>query len=132
MDKLKFRMFTWPENPEEYKVVAACVPVFTEGEMGKMVFSSLEPMTRVISGRGVFTGPDAVQSFNALAVMMATRTPGELVHPIWGTSEVFLTDLVLEQESRPEYIVYSFQFRETDEDGFIPWLPDYDGDPQKP
>ncbi len=126
MDKLKFRMFTWPENPEEYKIVAQCVPKFAPGENGGIVFMDLEPMSRVISGRGVFTGPDAVDDFNALAVIMNTRTKGELVHPIWGTSEVYLTDLVLEQESRPEYVVYSFQFRETDEFGHIPWLPDYD------
>ncbi len=127
MDKLKFRMFTWPENPEEYKITASCVPIFSPGETGGIIFEGLGPMSRVISGRGVFHGEYAVQYFNALAVIMATRTKGDLVHPIWGTSEVYLTDLTMEQESRPEYIVYTFQFRETDEHGAIPWLPEIDG-----
>ncbi len=128
MNKLKFRMFTWPENPEEYRIEASCVPKFGPGENGGVAFAGLEPMSRVITGRGVFTGPEAVEDFNALAVIMATRTKGDLVHPVWGTSEVFLTDLVLEQESRPDYVVYSFQFRETDEFGSIPYLPRYDGE----
>ncbi len=128
MDKLKFRMFTWPENPEEYKIEASCVPKFEPGENGGIAFVGLEPMSRIITGRGVFTGPDAVEHFNALAVMMATRTKGDLVHPVWGTSEVFLTDLTMEQESRPGYVAYRFQFRETDEFGCIPFLPGVDGE----
>ncbi len=128
MDKLKFRMFTWPENPEEYKITAACTPIFAPGTAGNYVYEGLSPLSRVISGRGVFTGEYAVQHFNALAVIMATRVKGELVHPIWGTSQAYLTDLTMEQESRPDYIIYTFRFREADEQGAIPFLPEIDAE----
>ena len=55
---------------------------------------------------------------------MATRTQGELFHPVWGTTTAYLTELEMSQSSRPEYIEYSFTFRETDEKGGIPMLPE--------
>lgn len=126
MDKMRFRMFTWPENPEYFQIFSSCEPKFTEVEQGEFEFTGLEKLCRVISGKGVFVGPRAVDWFNTLAVIMATRNPGELFHPVWGTSNAYLTELKLEQESRPEYIVYSFVFRETDADGTIPRLPSMD------
>lgn len=123
-DKMKFRMFTWMRNPEEYRISAVCVPEYEENNMGGYTYTGLSPLIRVFTGRGVFCGEDANQQFNALAVIMATRREGELYHPIWGTSTAYLTELTMEQESRPEYIVYSFTFRETDENGMIPFLPE--------
>ena len=80
-------------------------------------------MCRVYTGRGVFSGPDAIQQFNGLQVLMATRVGGELRHPIWGTDSAYLTELKMSQQSRPDYIEYSFTFRGTDEKGGIPRLP---------
>ena len=79
-------------------------------------------VTRV--GAGVLRGPDAVQQFNGLAVLMAVRERGELYHPVWGTTSAMLTELEMSQNSRPDYIEYSFTFRETDEMGMIPKLPE--------
>jgi len=31
MDKMKFMMFTWPDNPEEYRISAHCVPEYAPG-----------------------------------------------------------------------------------------------------
>lgn len=126
MDKMKFRMFTWPENPEEFGISAHCIPSYTPNSAGGYDYLGLSPMIRVFTGRGVFCGADASQRFNALAVIMAQAQEGELTHPVWGTTSAYLTDLVMEQESRPEYIVYSFTFRETDETGCIPHLPEID------
>ena len=126
MDKMKFMMFTWDHNPEEFRIEAHCVPEYVPNQVGGYDYTGLTPMIRVFKGRGVFCGADADQRFNALAVIMALGREGELFHPVWGTTTAYLTDLEMEQESRPEYIVYSFTFRETDEHGCIPHLPDRD------
>lgn len=126
MDKMKFRMFRWPENPEEFGISAHCVPLYTPNSIGGYDYNGLTPMIRVFNGRGVFCGERATDRFNSLAVLMATGQEGELYHPVWGTTTAYLTDLQMEQESRPEYIVYSFTFRETDETGGIPRLPEWD------
>ena len=75
-------------------------------------------------GSGVFQGSKAVSNFNALSVIMATGQVGELIHPQWGTMSVYLTELKMQQESREDYIAYSFVFREADESGSIPKLPE--------
>lgn len=124
MEKMRFRMFDWPENPEQFGIRAVCAPEYEENGYGAYDYTGMGPMCRVYTGKGVFCGKDAVQSFNALAVLMATRTQGELFHPVWGTTTAYLTELQMTQQSRPEYIEYSFTFRETDEKGGIPMLPE--------
>ena len=127
MDKMKFRMFRWPENPEQFGIRMVCEPLYELNSIGQYDYTGMGPMCRVYTGSGVFFGPDAVEWFTALQVMMSTRTPGELVHPVWGTADVvYLTQLQMDQESRPDYIKYSFTFREADEKGSIPWLPEYE------
>lgn len=124
MDKLKYKSWTWPENPESFSIEAVREPLYTIGGDGTISYQGLGPMCRIFSGRGVFQGADAVDDFNALAVLMANGTVGELVHPVWGTMKAYLTGLTMGEESREQYIVYSFTFREADESGSIPKLPD--------
>ena len=123
-DKMKFRMFRWHENPERFGIRAVCVPEYQENEYGSYDYLGLGPMAREFSGGGVFCGEDAVQQFNALAVLLSNRTMGELYHPVWGTTTAYLTELQMTQQSRTDYIEYSFIFRETDEKGGIPVLPE--------
>ena len=123
-DKMKFRMFRWLENPEHYGIHAVCVPEYQENEYGGYDYTGIGPLCRTIIGSGVFCGPEAVQQFNALAVLMSLQEQGELYHPVWGTATVYLTELEMSQESRPDYIEYSFKFRETDEKGNVPRLPE--------
>ena len=99
MDKMKFRMFRWPENPEQFGIRMVCEPLYELNSIGQYDYTGMGPMCRVYTGSGVFFGPDAVEWFNALQVMMSTRTPGELVHPVWGTADVvYLTQLQMDQE----------------------------------
>lgn len=119
-------MFTWKQDPEVFSIRAVCVPEYVLTDEGAYEYRGLGPLIRVISGRGTFCGADAAQQYNALAVIMATRTPGELIHPTWGTMQACLTELSMDQESRPDHIVYSFVFRETDASGVIPRLPEID------
>ena len=123
MDKMKFRMFRWTENPEEFGIEMVLEPLYQINGIGQYDYLGLGPMCRIYTGKGVFSGPDAVQQFNGLQVLMATRVGGELSHPVWGTGNVYLTELKMSQQSRPDYIEYSFTFRETDEEGGIPHLP---------
>lgn len=124
MEKLKYRMFTWPENPERFEIQAVREPKYTLNSDGTLTYEGLGPLCRVITGGGVFCGVDAVDDFNALQVILANGQLGELVHPVWGTISAYFTELNLAQESRADYVVYSFVFREANEDGAIPPLPD--------
>ena len=123
-DKMRFQMFQWLENPEEFSIRMVVEPQYRLNDIGQYDYTGLGPMCRIYRGRGVFSGPYAVDQFNSLQVLMATRSAGELYHPVWGTGNVCLTELQMTQQSRPEYIEYSFTFRETDESGTIPWLPE--------
>ena len=124
MANLKFRMFTWPENPETFGIRAVMSPMYTIANDGTISYQGMGPLCRVITGRGVFCGSKAVSNFNALSVIMATGEVGDLVHPQWGTIRAYLTELEMDQESREGYIAYSFTFREADESGGIPQLPE--------
>lgn len=123
-DKMRFRMFIWLENPEEFGIRAVCAPEYEENGYGGYDYTGISPMCRIFTGRGVFCGEYATQQFNALAVIMSTREQGELYHPVWGLTTAYLTELKMSQQSRPDYIEYSFTFRETDEKGGIPKLPE--------
>ena len=123
-DKMRFRVFQWLENPEEFGIYMAVEPQYQLNNIGQYDYTGIGPMCRVYTGRGVFSGPEAVEQFNGLQVLMATRVGGELYHPVWGTDNAYLTELQMTQQSRPDYIEYSFTFRGTDENGSIPWLPE--------
>ncbi len=124
MEKLKFENFTWLQNPEVFQVDAEIAPVYTVALDGSISYKGLGPLCRVIRGKGVFQGSEAVKYFNALSVYMAAKLFGKLIHPIWGTFQVYLVELKMQQCSREDYIEYSFAFREADSSGMIPMLPE--------
>lgn len=126
MDSMRFIMFNWPNNPEHFEIFATREPRYKLDEDGEQVFDSLSPLFRIFSGKGVFFGEAAAEHFNALQVLLAAGIEGELYHPVWGTTTAYLTELKLEQESRPDYVVYSFVFHESDESGRIPYLPEWE------
>lgn len=123
MEKMQYKTFVWPENPETFQIQAVREPEYTINETNDYVYSGLGPMCRVISGSGVFCGQYAVQNYNTLQVLMANGVVGTLTHPLWGTMQAFLTGLTMQMESREHYIAYTFTFREADEQGNIPPLP---------
>lgn len=123
MTSMQYKIFTWKENPETFRIQAVRVPEYTINELGKYDYTGLGPMCRIISGSGVFRGKYAYEDFNTLQVLMANGVPGDLIHPIWGTISAYLTELEMSSESRENYVEYSFTFREADETGVIPALP---------
>ena len=123
MKPMTYKVFTWLESPESFHIQAVRVPVYTIDSNGSFDYQGLGPMCRIISGSGVFRGEYAYENFNTLQVLMATGTPGDLVHPIWGTISAFLIQLDMKSEAGADYVEYSFSFREADESGSIPALP---------
>lgn len=123
MDRMQFKTFVWPENPETFRIQAVRSPIYTVSQTQDYEYEGLGPMCRIISGSGVFCGEYAVENYNTLQVLMANGTAGELVHPLWGKLSAFLTGLTMEMEGREQYIAYTFTFREADEEGAIPPLP---------
>lgn len=121
---MRFKTFVWPDNPEIFQIRAVRSPIYTVNDTMDYSYHGLGPMCREITGSGVFCGEYAVQNYNTLQVLMANGTVGELTHPLWGTMKAFLTGLKMDMEGREGYIGYSFTFREADEEGKIPPLPD--------
>lgn len=122
---MKFMIFTWLKNPEEFQVHSVCEPEYVVTSDGKFDYTGIGPVCRIFTGRGVFTGDEAFQNFHTLQGLQQVRQVGDLYHPTWGATRAYLTELKMEQESRPKYIVYSFTFREADETGSIPKLPEH-------
>ena len=120
MEKLKFKTFTWPANPEEYREEFLREPVYTKTEAGDSVFSGMGPMKRVITGSGAFTGSNAAASFGSLAALFGETSTGTLTHPLFGNRTVYFTGLELHQSPRKDYVAYSFRFTEADSKGVIP------------
>ena len=119
MNKLVFKNYVWPQNPDKYEQRLVREPVYTKGEDGAVSFS-MGPMKRTITGSGSFFGETAYGDFQALVKVFEENTFGGLVHPVFGTSRCFFTELELTTEPREDYVAYRFTFREADADGNIP------------
>lgn len=124
MASMKYKTFTWMELPEVLKIRVVRAPEYVIDQDGKFNYTGLSPMCRIISGHGVFRGKYAYEYFNALQVMLATGTAGDLEHSTWGKISCFLTEVEMDQDCRDDYVEYSFVFREADESGVIPALPE--------
>lgn len=122
MNKLKFQDWVWPENPETFLIRAERTPEYEKAEDGTMTYNGMSQLSRTISGRGVFQGKYAATYYLALAAYLRAGEAGELVHPVWGTFKALLTELSMEEDSREDWVVYSFTFQETDSNGTIPLL----------
>ena len=124
MDYLKFRSFEWDTHPEEFLLRMETSPVYTVTEEGVREYEGMSPAARIVEMRGVFLGEDAQARFQQLMELLAERTPGELVHPVWGSFNMLLTKVELGQDSGPGCVAYKAVFEETDVDGNPVKLPD--------
>ena len=120
MNKLIYKSFTWPRNPEHYRHSYVREPVYGKNEEGETVFTSMGPEKLTVTGSGSFFGDTAYADFQALIKVFEESTSGELVHPVWGTVKCYFTRLELTQEPKHNYVAYEFEFREADADGAIP------------
>ena len=122
MEKLKFKGWSWPENPETFLMEAVREPGYSKAEDGTVTYDGLGALCRTITGKGIFQGPSAAASFRALLNALESGEPGPLIHPVWGTINACLTELKMEEGSGEHCISYSYAFREVDEKGGIPAL----------
>lgn len=119
MDHLVYKGFTFPRNPSIYRQSYTRKPLFAEDETGRTVFIGLGGLKHIITGSGVFSGETAYEDFSQLAALCNQVLAGPLVHPVWGTVSAFLTELEMEQESRENYVAYSFTFQVADGNGVL-------------
>lgn len=118
--ELRFKTFTWPNQPEEYREEWVRQPVYVRNGAGNDVFSGMGPAKRVITGSGIFFGTSAHNDFKALAALFEETGTGELIHPVYGSRTVYFTGLELRENTRRDYVAYSFEFTEADANGAIP------------
>ncbi len=120
MEKLKFKTFTWPINPETCQEAFLREPVYAKTADGTMAFAGMGAMKRVITGSGAFLGDGAYNVFRQLSDLFADPAMGTLTHPVWGERSVYFTELQASQTPKKDYVAYSFTFTEADEEGAIP------------
>lgn len=119
MEKITYKEFVWPQNPHTYQDSFLRVPMYKTVD-GDDFFAGLSVTRRTITGKGVFYGTGAYDRFRELAEVFADATPGYLNHPVWGRCYCYLTDLRMNQETRPNYVSYEFTFTGALPNGDIP------------
>lgn len=119
MNRLKFKSFIWPINPEVYHEDYSRDAIYAKTDGGDSVFSGMGPMKRVITGSGAFFGTEACDQFRELATIYASADPGLLSHPVWGVRTVYFTKLQMTQSPKSDYVAYSFEFAEVDSNGVL-------------
>ena len=116
---LQFKNFLWPNDPDTYREILSREPQYAT-ENGEPVYRGISATQRVISGSGAFFGEDACDSFRELMELAEDNSPGDLVHPLWGTRYCYLTKLELTQQPREDFVSYSFEFIQARSDGSVP------------
>jgi len=114
LDKLCFKTYTWPTNPDTYREDMVREGVYRETGSGEKVLSGVGTLKRVITGSGVMIGTNAYANYTALARLLEDPEKGVLTHPVCGSRTVYFTRLQMTQNPKPNNIAYSFTFEETE------------------
>lgn len=109
---MKYKDFTWPHNPRTYTIEYRRAMGIHKVPFGRYHLQDLGPTRRVMKGEGEFVGPDAYDTFKALASVFYSDGPGALIHPVWQSSNAYFVELSLAQEPRKDYVKYTFTFWE--------------------
>lgn len=112
LSPMRFKNFVWPHNPVVYSITYERKMAVHKVPFGRHHLQSLGQTRRVMRGEGEFVGEDAYETFSRLATVFYEETPGVLIHPVWVTTTAWFVGLKLEQEPRPDYVRYSFEFWE--------------------
>ncbi len=120
METMKYKGFSWPHNPEKLKLDYRRDPQYGEDAQGLPVYIGMGQRRCIVSGSGVFTGELAIETFEELEVLFRESTGGILFLPHGDSFQAYFSQLTVEQDSREQYIHYSFTFLGTDEKGAIP------------
>lgn len=116
---LKYKTFTWPNDPHTYREALSREPLYAT-QSGVTTYSGMSATHRQITGSGAFFGTAAYENFRELLELAEENSPGELIHPVWGSRHCYLTRLELTQEPRENFVSYSFEFTQAKADGTVP------------
>ncbi len=117
---MRYKDFTWPHNPRTYTIEYRRAMAEHKVPYGRYHLQDRGPTRRVMKGEGEFVGPDAYDTFKALASVFYSDGPGMLIHPVWQAANVYFVELSLAQEPRRDYVRYTFTFWEG-YDGYRPY-----------
>lgn len=109
---MRYKDYVWPHNPAVYSITFERQVALHKVPFGRYYTQDLGQSCRVMRGEGEFAGPGAYDEFKKLATVFYGGGPGLLIHPVWQVSNAYFTDLRLEQAPLPDYVRYSFTFRE--------------------
>lgn len=109
---MRYKDYIWPHNPATYSITYERQVAIHKVPFGRYCAQDLGMSCRIMRGEGEFAGPDAYEEFKRLATVFYGGGPGLLIHPVWQASNAYFTALRLEQEPLPDYVRYSFEFRE--------------------
>lgn len=112
---MKYRDFTWPNNPTTFEVELRRTLHSYKLPLSGFTVQNLGVQHRVFKGEGEFTGPDAYDSFRRLAKSFSYSGAGWLEHPVWPPVKAHFAKLSLKEKPREEYISYSFEFWESED-----------------
>ena len=109
---MRYKDYIWPYNPATYSITFERQVALHKVPFGRYCTQDLGMGCRVMRGQGEFSGEGAYDEFKKLATIFYADGPGLLIHPLWQSSNAYFTALKLEQEPMPDYVRYSFEFRE--------------------
>lgn len=109
---MRYKDYIWPHNPATYSITYERQVAVHKVPFGRYCMQDLGMGCRVMRGQGEFSGKNAYEEFKKLATVFYNEGPGLLIHPLWQISNAYFTALKLEQEPLPDYVRYSFEFRE--------------------
>ena len=110
---MRYKNYVWPHNPRVYSISFKRKVGVKEVPFGHYAMQDLGPSYRIMRGEGEFVGEGAYDEFKKLATVFYGGGPGLLVHPVWQISNAYFTALSVRQEPLPDYVAYSFEFRES-------------------
>ncbi len=116
---LRYKTFSWPQNPEVYQETISREPQYRTSS-GVTVFDRMGDLRRIITGSGVFSGEEAYDWFKELMLLAEDGSPGHLEHPVWGIRYCYLTGLELVQEPAENLVRYKFTFTQALTNGEVP------------
>ena len=110
---MQYKGFVRPHNPRTYTITYDRQVAVHKVPFGRYAMQDLGMTHRVMRGEGEFVGPEAYDTFRALASVFYEGGPGTLLHPVWQSAQVYFVALALTQEPRKDYVRYTFTFWET-------------------
>lgn len=116
---MSYKTFVWPQNPHTYQETIAREPHYYTQD-GESYFGGMGAMRRRITGSGNFHGEGAYENFKRLMKVAEENSAGNLEHPVWGIRYCYLTELVLTQEPKENYVSYRFEFTQALANGEVP------------